>query len=216
MRRKLKNTSMRIYYRILLVFAGIILLYTISIGLACIPGLLLLPEDKTTTVGGITTLEDAVRSCCKSGLDGWDLVEYAQKLTAQKFTYSRRNSWESPEKAFARGQGYCVQQTLALKKIFDELGIPATAVHGKGEFPESVIHGIREPGGNFNHSWLEVTLDNESRFVCPGNVENTPGKMDFKITSKVKKYTEFMHFFTFSGAILVNAFRDFRHTQFRK
>lgn len=88
--------------KVLFAVTGLVLIYTLCVGLACVPGLLLLPKEKTTTVDGITKLEEAVCACMVSGTTGWDLVEYAQKLTAKKFTYSRRNSWESPEKAFAR------------------------------------------------------------------------------------------------------------------
>lgn len=202
--------------KVLIAIAGTIFLYSLCAGLACIPGLLLLPEEKTMTVDGVTTLADAIHACTESGLKEWELVEFAQKLTARKFTYSRRNSWESPEKAFARGMGYCVQQALALKKIYDELGIDAKVVRGRGDFPESVVHGVKEQGGNFNHAWLEVFISGESRYVCPGNVDNVPGILDFKITGKVKSYTALMHFFTYSGAIIVNAARDFHHTRFRK
>jgi hypothetical protein len=195
--------------------AGLIFMYVFCVGLACIPGLLLLPGETITAVEGVRTINDAVWVCRSTGLSNWDLVEYAQKLTARKFTYSRRNSWESAERAFARGLGYCVQQALALKKIYDELGIESKIVHGKGEFPESTIHGVREPGGCFNHAWLEVTASGLSKYVCPGNVKNEPGKLDFKIAGKVRPYTGLLHFFTFSGAVLVNAVRDFRHTRFR-
>jgi hypothetical protein len=202
--------------KVLFAIAGVICIYFLCVGLACIPGLLLLPEEKTTTVDGVTTLEDAVNACWESKLKEWELVEFAQKLAARKFTYSRRNSWESPEKAFARGQGYCLQQALALKKIYDDLGIDAKVVRGRGNFPEACIHGVKEQGGNFNHAWLEVFISGESKYVCPGNVENKPGELDFKIMGEVKPYTGLMHFFTFSGAIIVNAARDFHHTRFRK
>ncbi|NIM91488.1 MAG: hypothetical protein GTO17_11135 [Candidatus Aminicenantes bacterium] len=212
----LKVTSKKLIVIALVVVSGIFLFYMACIGLSCIPGLFLLPKEKTTTVDGVTTIQDAVSKCEESGLSGWELVKYAQKLTARKFTYSRRNSWESPDKAFARGLGYCIQQALALKMIYDELSIDAKVVHGRGDFSESIIHGVKEPGGNFNHAWLEVTITGESKYVCPGNVDNAPGELDFKITSKVKPYTRLMHFFTFPGAIIVNAVRDFRHTGFRK
>lgn len=216
MKRTSPKKSKRIFHKALLIPAGFVLIYSLCVGLACIPGLLLLPKEKMTTIDGITTLEDAVRACAELGHTGWDLVEHAQKLTARKFTYSRRNSWESPEKAFARGQGYCVQHALALKKIYDKLQIDAEVVHGRGAFPEAIIHGVKEPGGNFNHAWLEVTIAGESRYVCPGNEDNAPGKLGFTIMSKVKPYTSVMHFFTFSGAIIVNAARDFNNTRFRR
>ena len=208
--------SKKIVLKILIGFAGLVILYIFCIGIACIPGLFLLSEEKTTTIDGVTTFEEAVLACRGSGCEGWDLVEYAQKLTARKFTYSRRNSWESPEKAFARGQGYCVQQALVLNRIYKGMGIESKVVHGKGDFPDSVIHGVSELGGNFNHTWLEVTINGETLYVCPGSASNSPGNLDFTITGKVKPYTKIMHFFTYPGAILINAIRDFRATRFRK
>jgi hypothetical protein len=216
MKRAFPKKIEQIFRKILISVTGFVIIYTLCVALACVPGLLLLSDEKTTAFDGITTLADAVHTCQESRLKSWELVEYAQKLTARKFMYSRRNSWESAEKAFARGQGYCVQQALALKKIYDKLQIDAKVVHGRGDFPETIIHGVREPGGNFNHAWLEVTIAGESRYVCPGSVDNSPGKLVFEITSKVKPYTGVMHFFTFSGAIIVNAARDFRHTRFRR
>jgi hypothetical protein len=46
-----------------------------------------------------------------------------QNLAAKKFTYSRLNTWDTPSRAFERGIGYCEQQALALKKIYDKPGI---------------------------------------------------------------------------------------------
>jgi hypothetical protein len=202
--------------RILLGFSVLVLLYVFCGILACIPGLILLPPGQTTIIGGITTLDDAVAACRTSGLEGWELVEYAQKITAHKYTYSRRNSWESPGKSFSRGWGFCVQQALALKAIYDELGIVSEIVHGRGDFPAALIHGVLEPGGNFNHSWLEVTVQGESLYVCPGSVHNSPGKLHFRITGKVKNYTPILHYLSYPGFIIVNAARDFKSTQLRR
>src|SRR5690242_17309782 len=76
-----------------------------------------------TTVDGVTTIEDAVAACHATGLRSWDLVAYAQQLAARKVTYSRRNTWDTPAHAFQRGRGYCQQQALALKRIYDHLEI---------------------------------------------------------------------------------------------
>jgi hypothetical protein len=212
----LRTVIKRLVIRILIGFSALILFYLVCGALACLPGLLLLSPGQTTTMGGITTLQDAVDACRRSGLEGWELVEHAQKIVAHKFTYSRRNSWESPRTAFARGRGFCVQQALALKAIYDELGIKARAVHGRGDFMGMHIHGVWEPGGNFNHSWLEVTVQGRSLYVCPGSVENAPGKLDFHITGKVKDYTPILHTLSFPGYIIVNAVRDFKSTRFRR
>ena len=78
---------------------------------------------------GIVRLDDAVAACRRSGLDGWDLVAYAQRLVYARFTvYSCRNLWDTPAAAFRRGMGYCTQYNLALKQILDRLGFDARAV----------------------------------------------------------------------------------------
>ena len=79
MKRASEKKSKRIFHKVLLIALGFVLLYSLCVILACIPGLLLLPEEKTITIDGITTLEDAARSCAESGHTGWELVEYAQK-----------------------------------------------------------------------------------------------------------------------------------------
>jgi transglutaminase-like putative cysteine protease len=85
---------------------------------------------------GITSIDDAVEACRRTHLQGWDLVAYAQNLTARKFTYSRLNTWDTPSRAFERGMGYCEQQALALKKIYTRLGIKSRAVFALGaHFP---------------------------------------------------------------------------------
>ena len=64
--------------------------------LLTLPGTRLLPKEGRVAVDGVTTIEDAVAACRGSGLRDWDLVAYAQSLAAKKFTYSRRNPWDSP------------------------------------------------------------------------------------------------------------------------
>ena len=194
---------------------GLCLLYFVFVGLSIIPGLVLLPKKKKNTIDGVITIQDAIRKSRETGFSGWELAGYAQILAARKFTYSRRNSWESPEKAFARGMGYCYQQSLALQKIYDGLGIPSTLVYGQGYFPESTIHGVIEPASKQNHAWLEVKMNGESRYVCPGHPDNAPGRYHFTIKTQVKEMSGILRFFTFTGAIMVNAARDFRSTRFR-
>jgi hypothetical protein len=91
-------------------------------------GLLLLPARRALrrrgpmALDGIVRLDDAVAACRRSGLDGWDLVAYAQRLVYARFTvYSCRNLWDTPAAAFRRGMGYCTQYNLALKQILDRL-----------------------------------------------------------------------------------------------
>lgn len=55
----------------------------------------LLPKPARKTVDGVTTFGEAEAACRSSGLSGRALVAYAQKLTARRFVYSRRNPWDT-------------------------------------------------------------------------------------------------------------------------
>ena len=50
----------------------------------------------SAALDSIVTLDDAAAACQCSGLTGWELVTYAQRLVYRKFThYSCRNLWDS-------------------------------------------------------------------------------------------------------------------------
>lgn len=155
------------------------------------------------------TIGDAVRRARASGLRGWALVEFVQHLAARRFTYSRRNPWDTPERAFRRGQGYCQQQALALKAIYDGLGIRARPVYAmRCWFPESVIHGIPEPAGVSGHVWLRVSADGDERDVCCGSVRNRPGQTAFRVLSPVRELRPWMQPLTHLGSVVENWRRD--------
>ena len=107
----------------LAVFTAVVSLITVWFVLL-LPGTVKLrPHYRRTTLDGVTTLDDAVDACCRTGLRGWDLVAYAQQLVACKFAiYSTRNLWDTPARAFEYGLGYCTQYNLALKQLLDQLG----------------------------------------------------------------------------------------------
>jgi hypothetical protein len=173
------------------------------------PGLRRLPKAGRTSLDGVTNIADAVVACRQTGLTGWDLVAYAQNLAARKFTYSRRNPWDTSTCAFERGLGYCQQQALALKQIYDQLGIHAEPVFAlQCCFPSSIIHGIAEPGRISAHTWLQVTVDGETRDVCPGRVTNRPGITHFQVLSKVRPLSPWIRPFAHLGSVVENARRD--------
>ena len=122
-------------------------------------GMLLLPARRALRgrrpmlLNGIATLDDAVAACRRSGLDGWDLVAYAQHLVYRKFTfYSCRNLWDTPAGAFRRGMGYCTQYNLALKQILDRLGFDARAVFSLR------VRVADDPDWTMGHTWLRVRV----------------------------------------------------------
>jgi hypothetical protein len=51
------------------------------------------------------TIDAAVSQCYSTGLCGWALVEYAQKMVAEHMVYSYFHSFDSPKAAYEKGQG---------------------------------------------------------------------------------------------------------------
>lgn len=158
---------------------------------------------------GITTIEDAVKACQETGFEGWALVAYAQNLAARKFTYSRRYPWDSPARAFERGQGYCQQQALALKKIYDGLGIESRVVYAaRCRFPSEVINGTLEKERITGHTWLRVKIGGEELDVCPGNTGNRPGVTNFETLSAVVDLNAVMQPVMHLFSVVVNLTRE--------
>ena len=158
-----------------------IVIYTSSFFLiAALPGTLTLPTVDFSVVDGVTNIDDAVKASRASGLKGWELVEYAQHLTARKFTYSRRNHFDNPEQAFRRGYGYCLQQAQSLKLIYDRLGIQSRVVQSMVNcFPRQIVNGVVIDTIVSGHAWVQVTVDHLTLDVCPGSVSNRPGVANF-------------------------------------
>lgn len=181
----------------------------ITLSLLTIPLLRRLPEPGRVSMDGVMTIDDAVEACRRTGLQGRELVAYAQNLAARKFTYSRLNTWDSPSRAFERGMGYCEQQTLALKRIYDRLGIEARPVFAlRCTFPAAVIDAMPWFGGISGHSWLRVRIGDEELDVCSGSVNNTPGVTQFEVLSKVHNWYPWLRPFTHLGSCIENIRRD--------
>ncbi|HJT59719.1 MAG TPA: hypothetical protein VJ761_24635 [Ktedonobacteraceae bacterium] len=195
--------------KIALFLIGVTGLASLTIYLLTLPLLRRLPKQSHVSMDGITTIDDAVEACRRTELQGWELVAYAQNLVARKFTYSRLNTWDSPARAFQRGMGYCEQQALALKKIYDRLGIAVSPVFSLScKFPASVIDGVSWAGGITGHAWLRVRIGDEERDVCPGSVENRPGVTNFEIPPNVWNWQPWMRPLTHLGSSIENIRRD--------
>ncbi len=197
------------FRKMLLAFTGLGATGVFTVFLLTIPLLRRLPKQSRVSMDGITTIDDAVEACWRTQLQGWDLVAYAQNLAARKFTYSRLNTWDTPSRAFERGMGYCEQQVLALKKIYDRLGIETRPVFAfRCKFPAKVVDGIPSPGGVSGHAWLKVRIGDEELDVCSGSVNNKPGVTHFEILSKVRTWQSWMRPFTHVGSSIENIRRD--------
>ena len=195
--------------KIALAFVGLGAAGVVTIYLLTLPLIRRLPKQSRVSLDGITTIEDAVEACRRTKLQGWDLVAYAQHLVARKFTYSRLNTWDTPSRAFERGMGYCEQQVLALKKIYDRLGIESRPVFAlRCTFPAEVVDGIPWPGGVSGHAWLRVRVGDEELDVCPGSLTNTPGVIHFEVLSKVRTWHPWLRPWTHLGSSIENIRRD--------
>jgi hypothetical protein len=147
------------------------------------PGALKLrPHYRRTTIDGITTLDDAVQACRRTGLQGWDLIAYAQQLVARKFAvYSTRNLWDPPARAFEYGMGYCMQYNLALRRILGCLGFETEAIFARK------VRVLTDPDWTMGHTWLRVTVQGEVREVCAGHPTNEPGHNHFEPLTPVHR-----------------------------
>jgi hypothetical protein len=195
--------------KIVLAFISLAVASVVTLFFLTIPLLRRLPKPGRVSMDGVTTIEDALETCRRTKLQGWDLVAYAQHLAARKCTYSRLNTWETPSRAFERGMGYCEQQALALKHIYDQLGIIARPVFAMGcTFPAKVVDGMPWPGGVSGHAWLRVRIGEEEQDVCSGSVGNRPGVTHFEVLSKVHTWSPWLRPFTHVGSSIENIRRD--------
>lgn len=164
-------------------------------------------------VDGIETLDDAVTECQRSGLAGWELVTYAQRLVYRKFHYySCLNLWDTPAQAFRRGMGYCTQYNLALKQLLDRLDMCSPTGLG---FDTQAVFSLRvavaeDPAWAMGHTWLRVRVDGETRDVCAGQAANLPGQVGFTPLAPVLPGNGFVLFLTHLGLIGYAGFLEWR------
>lgn len=173
--------------------------------------LLLLPvavqlgKIRPTSMDGIVTIDDAIAACRGTGLRGWALVSFAQRLVRRKFAiYTTRNSWDSPERAFEHGMGYCTQYNLALKQILDGLGFETRAVFSLK------VRDLADERWTMGHTWLRVTIDGEQRDVCAGELQNTPGRNQFVPLWPVLPAPGPVPLLTHLGVILLTSFVEWK------
>ena len=105
------------------------------------------------------TIEEAVQVLKKQDLDGREMIEEARLLVGQRMAYCRRNSYESYQKAFSRGYGFCQQQAFALAAILDDLNFEAAGdngsdIHVEGWNLLNGVHRVNYLWGLSDHSAL--------------------------------------------------------------
>jgi hypothetical protein len=195
--------------KLLLALTGAIVTGAGILYLFSLPLLRRLPPEKRAPLDGVTTIDDAIAACYETQLHGWDLASYAQHLVARKFQYSRLNTWDTPRRAFERGMGYCEQQALALKQIYDRLGIESRAVFARRcKFPPKQVDGMPWSGGVSGHAWLRVRIGGKELDVCPGSPKNRPGVTQFEVLSRVHTLYPWLRPWTHLGSSIANIQRD--------
>ena len=173
--------------------------------LLLLPARLALHARRPAPLDGIETLDDAVADCRRSGLGGWELVTYAQRLVYRKFAaYSCRNLWDTPAQAFRHGMGYCTQYNLALKQILDRLGFETEAVFSLK------VRVVDKPEWDMGHTWLRVRAGGEVRDVCAGNADNVPGQVHFTPRARVRPGRGYVLLLSHLGMILFCGFLEWR------
>jgi hypothetical protein len=139
-----------------------------------------LRERSPMTLQGVETLDAAAAACRRTGLAGWGLVTFAQRLVYARFAcYSCRNLWDTPAQAFRYGMGYCTQYNLALKQLLDQLGIEAQAV------TSFKVHVRDNADWSMGHTWLRVNVQGKVYDVCAGHADNLPGQVNFTAVAPV-------------------------------
>jgi len=173
----------------------------IGLPLYALPATLSLPPGPRPGIAPLTLVQ-AVEQLKASAARGMDLIEAARALVAERMQYCRRNSFDSPAKAFERGYGYCTQQAYALTELLTRLGIEAQVVHAfRNQFPDGTVGG---------HAWVSVSVGGETRFVDSIHYDPETGELTFTPLSQVLDHTPAFKLVTAWGEAAVNAHRYYR------
>jgi transglutaminase-like putative cysteine protease len=193
---------MQILIKLAKIVPLILLAFAAGVPLFGLPATLSLPRGQRPGVHKLT-IEQAAQQLRANGSEaGWARVEAARALVGQRMQYSRRNSFDSAERAFERGYGYCMQHAYALARLLHELGFQAQVVQAFQN---------RFAGGKVtSHAWVRVTLDGETRDIDPLFWDTEAGRTAFTPLSPVTRISPAFRAFTWWGAPAVNAFRYYR------
>jgi transglutaminase-like putative cysteine protease len=166
--------------------------------LYALPATLSLPPGPRPGIEVLTLLE-ATQRLRDTRKKGTALVEAARALVADRMQYCRRNSFDSPAKAFVRGYGYCTQQAYALTELLTRLGFDAEVVHAfRNRFPDGSVGG---------HAWVRVWVDGRVLFVDSIHYDAETGQLGFTPLSPVMHHTPLFRLLTKWGEAAVNAHR---------
>lgn len=175
-----------------------IFVFAAGVPLYAVPATLTLQPGQRSGVAALT-IAAAAQQLAASGKSDWELVEAARSLVAERMAYSRRNSFDSPARAFERGYGYCMQHAYALSYLLAELGFDAEVVQAfQNEFSNGQVS---------SHAWVSVKIDSEVRYIDALFYDGQSGELDFIPLSKVTTIPDAFKIFTFWGGPAVNAHR---------
>jgi hypothetical protein len=178
-----------------------LLAFAVGVPLYGVPATLSLPRGERPGVPKLT-IDQAARQLQESDQVGWDRVEAARALVGQRMHYSRRNSFDSAERAFERGYGYCMQHAYALQQLLSKMGYNARVVQA---FQNRFANGEVT-----SHAWVRVTLEGQTRDVDPLFWDAEAGQPAFTPLSRVTDISPVFKAFTWWGAPAVNAHRYYR------
>lgn len=175
-----------------------IIVILIGVPLYGVPATLTLPRGPRPGVEELT-IQQAAAQLRSSGKTDWELVEAARAMVAERMQYSRRNSFDSSGRAFARGYGYCTQHSYALQHLLAALGFEAKVVQAfQNRFPDGQVS---------SHSWVSVTVDDEIRNIDSLFYKEDTGELDFTPLSEVMEISPAFKLVAFWGGPAVNAHR---------
>ena len=173
----------------------------LGLGLYSVPATLSLAAGQRPGVEELT-LAEAATQLERTGKSGLTLVEAARALVGDRMQYCRRNSFDSPEKAFERGYGFCTQQAYALADLLERLGFEARTVHAfRNRFADGTVSG---------HTWVRVTIDGVQLDVDSLLCDAQTGDLTFTPLSRVLNHTPLFRLMTAWGEAAVNAHRYYR------
>jgi len=175
-----------------------IFVFTAAVPLYALPATLTLQPGQRPGTKKLT-LNEAAKQLRASGVNGWELVEQARSLVSMRMVYSRRNSFDTPGKAFERGYGYCMQHAYALSYLLKELGFETEVVQAfKNEFSDGKVT---------SHAWVSVKYGGEVRHIDSLFYDEAESRLDFTPLSEITTIPAAFKIFTFWGAPAVNAYR---------
>jgi hypothetical protein len=192
---------MRSVFLIVVGLVSFLMLVVLGVMLYALPATVSLPGGPRPGVKELT-IDDAAERLSQTDLDGWDLIEKARLLVGERFSYCRRNSFDSYRKAFQRGYGYCQQEAYALAALLRKLGFDARPVHC-----EHCDFASKEDTG---HAWVQVVYGGGVYDIDSKYMDHVQGELLFQTNSSVRRYTPLFRLLAGLGCTAANAYRYYK------